>query len=541
MQPLKWDTASRTSLTDSISLFVLPDASRHPPAESFGFHLRNSDSAPPVATPHGSESSRSDGRADQQPPQPAPPVPSRNPAPEPARQASSPAEPADSASQDPAQSAGSDALPADPQDDLAQSPSSESPASDNESEGRPAHAANRDEKLSGATRRKTGFRHAQMTTSGDGEVTSSPSDTETRAATKKRVAPQSGKSKGVGKSQRNGRVPDSGQPETVAAPAMNDKLRQADITKQTGLSLDGEAAGQVSKDSAIDRSLTANEQSSTNDAVDVQSQPTTGTISADPTTLVPDSDVDRATRVGKRGNRGSQDGRGVDALAAAGSLSPAELAPETMAGLRQLDESIALGELPGGPVATESATVPSPATSASQGSTPIAPHMRFAQHLAVKPGERAARTSPLTDLEHARLVDRVARAFQAAEARGGTVTLRLHPPELGALRVELRVIEGALSARLEAETPAARTVLLDNVQMLHDRLAEQGVRIERFDVDLLDRRPSGDAPAFEQNSPHDQEARRQPSADSSGRELREPDSIRPIPRAIATGQLNVIV
>jgi flagellar hook-length control protein FliK len=52
------------------------------------------------------------------------------------------------------------------------------------------------------------------------------------------------------------------------------------------------------------------------------------------------------------------------------------------------------------------------------------------------------------------------------------------------LRIELTVQHGALSARLEAETPAARNLLLDNLPALRDRLAQQDIRVERFDVDV---------------------------------------------------------
>jgi flagellar hook-length control protein FliK len=74
--------------------------------------------------------------------------------------------------------------------------------------------------------------------------------------------------------------------------------------------------------------------------------------------------------------------------------------------------------------------------------------------------------------------------------QGGQLRLRLSPPELGALRLDVSVRDGALSARLEAETPAARAVLLDNLPALRDRLAEQQIRLERFDVDLMDQ-PQG--------------------------------------------------
>jgi flagellar hook-length control protein FliK len=46
-------------------------------------------------------------------------------------------------------------------------------------------------------------------------------------------------------------------------------------------------------------------------------------------------------------------------------------------------------------------------------------------------------------------------------------------------------------AHIQTETDAARTAILDNLPTLRDRLADQGVRIERFDVDLMQRQPGG--------------------------------------------------
>lgn len=172
---------------------------------------------------------------------------------------------------------------------------------------------------------------------------------------------------------------------------------------------------------------------------------------------------------------------------------------------------------------------------------PASPSLRFAQHLAARPGERLAKTSPVTEVEQARLVERVARAFRAAEDQGGTITLRLHPPELGVLRVELRVQDGALSARLEAETPAARAVLLDNSHLLRDRLAEQGVRVERFDVDLLDRRSTGDSSTFGQSQPREQSPSQHPQPQERHPTSGEPETLPARPTTSAPGQLNVIV
>jgi flagellar hook-length control protein FliK len=106
---------------------------------------------------------------------------------------------------------------------------------------------------------------------------------------------------------------------------------------------------------------------------------------------------------------------------------------------------------------------------------------------------QTTRTSGQSDAERVRFVQRVARAFQAAGEQGGKVTLRLNPPELGSVRLEVTIRDGVLRAHLEAETTAARQALLENLPALRERLAEQDVKIERFDVDLRDNGSGSDA------------------------------------------------
>ena len=100
------------------------------------------------------------------------------------------------------------------------------------------------------------------------------------------------------------------------------------------------------------------------------------------------------------------------------------------------------------------------------------------------------RSAPV-ETDAARLISRVVRAFSAAQDRDGEVRLRLSPPELGSLRLDVRVENGALTAHLQTETDSARLAIIDNLPALRDRLAEQGIRIERFDVDLMQRQSTG--------------------------------------------------
>ena len=84
--------------------------------------------------------------------------------------------------------------------------------------------------------------------------------------------------------------------------------------------------------------------------------------------------------------------------------------------------------------------------------------------------------------ERVRFVQRVARAFGAAADGGGSIRLRLHPAELGSLRLELTVRNGVMNARIETDTQAAQAMLTDNLPALKERLAEHQIKVERFDI-----------------------------------------------------------
>ena len=102
----------------------------------------------------------------------------------------------------------------------------------------------------------------------------------------------------------------------------------------------------------------------------------------------------------------------------------------------------------------------------------------------LRTSERSSSLEGNGQIDRPRFVQRVEGAIRAAQQRDGRVQVRLSPPELGNLRIELAVQNGVLTAKLEAETPAARNTLLDNLPALRDRLAQQEIRVEKFEVDI---------------------------------------------------------
>ncbi len=121
--------------------------------------------------------------------------------------------------------------------------------------------------------------------------------------------------------------------------------------------------------------------------------------------------------------------------------------------------------------------------------------------------EQVDTAGPRVDVS--RFVARVTRAFDAAEQRGGAVQLRLSPPELGAMRIELSIQQGTMTAKLETETAAAKNLLLDNLPALRDRLATQEIRVDKFDVDVQ-QQDSGGEPDWQARQ-EQREARQQNS------------------------------
>ncbi len=168
-----------------------------------------------------------------------------------------------------------------------------------------------------------------------------------------------------------------------------------------------------------------------------------------------------------------------------------------------------------------------------------------------EPGARAvsaASGTPEADqagaVDRARFAQRVAQAFQATGDRGGTIRMRLSPPELGSLRVEITVNRGVMNARMETETDAARQLVLENLPALRERLAEQGIKVEQFQVDVSDRETGGQPNQFEDRSHSDRsdaEPRRHSTPRDTSAQDAESQGDRRARRVGETSRLDVLV
>jgi flagellar hook-length control protein FliK len=125
-------------------------------------------------------------------------------------------------------------------------------------------------------------------------------------------------------------------------------------------------------------------------------------------------------------------------------------------------------------------------------------------------------------------VDRIANSLRAAHDSGRHLRMRLNPPELGVLQVEVVSRGGTVSARLEVQTSTAHQAIVDNLPLLHEALTQRGTTIDRIDViwtrnsndDAGTPNGGGQSQQFEQQSsqrrdqPHRQPESKNPQAEN---------------------------
>ncbi|MEM9347910.1 MAG: flagellar hook-length control protein FliK [Planctomycetota bacterium] len=82
-------------------------------------------------------------------------------------------------------------------------------------------------------------------------------------------------------------------------------------------------------------------------------------------------------------------------------------------------------------------------------------------------------------LNTARLTRGLANAVQQ---RGGAVTLRLTPPEMGTVRIQMQITGTNVSASFHAESTSAQTLLTTQLAQLRSALESKGMSVDRLSV-----------------------------------------------------------
>ena len=160
-------------------------------------------------------------------------------------------------------------------------------------------------------------------------------------------------------------------------------------------------------------------------------------------------------------------------------LAPTETAAASIVNSSSLANPIDSASSLGGDSGATTTTAPEGVDSKSNAAS--------AQRADAKSGaNETQRPDALTQAERVRLVQRVSRSFARLGPMGGQINIRLHPPQLGSLNVQVRMEGRTMTAKLSTETSAARDAILESLPVLRSRLAEQGFQISSFHVEVAD-------------------------------------------------------
>jgi len=107
-------------------------------------------------------------------------------------------------------------------------------------------------------------------------------------------------------------------------------------------------------------------------------------------------------------------------------------------------------------------------------------------------------TSMIYERHMKQVMDQIKRGIPSQMRNGeGSVSLRLHPPMLGRVDVNMSMNDGQLNATFKADQIVTRDILLQNIHVLRESLAEQGIRVANFSVTAgLEEKASDQGHAF---------------------------------------------
>jgi|GEM_PF-2209725 len=101
---------------------------------------------------------------------------------------------------------------------------------------------------------------------------------------------------------------------------------------------------------------------------------------------------------------------------------------------------------------------------------------------------RQAQAQPLVNTGDNDAVNtaRITRGLaNAVQQRGGAVTLRLTPPEMGTVRIQMQITGTNVSAAFHAESTSAQSLLTTQLAQLRSALESKGMTVERLSVQPL--------------------------------------------------------
>ena len=124
------------------------------------------------------------------------------------------------------------------------------------------------------------------------------------------------------------------------------------------------------------------------------------------------------------------------------------------------------------------------------------------------PNHPAGPAPEAADEGRSRTMPGVGRGLETlARQRGGTLTMRLDPPSLGHLKLEMRMDAGRVTVMLTSASDSARSLLRDNLGSLRQALEDRGLAVDRLAVESASRTSEGSSNQRSENRGDGQDAR----------------------------------
>lgn len=103
-------------------------------------------------------------------------------------------------------------------------------------------------------------------------------------------------------------------------------------------------------------------------------------------------------------------------------------------------------------------------------------------HAAVQGGAVRKAAGPVIP---AYVVNQVSRQIASSLGRGENhITIQLKPPHLGSVRIDMNIENSVLRVEMLTEHSSARDILISHIQELKESLIQQGVKLDRVDVQV---------------------------------------------------------
>lgn len=157
-----------------------------------------------------------------------------------------------------------------------------------------------------------------------------------------------------------------------------------------------------------------------------------------------------------------------------------------------------------------------PDAQAGESRLPVSPAGNTPQQVAAN----AAQAQPIGVQDDADAVNtaRLTRGLaNAVQQRGGAITLRLTPPEMGTVRIQMQITGTNVIASFHAESASAQTLLTQQLSQLRSALENHGMNVEKLSVQPMASTAQSQNASQNQNDNQQQQNQAQQQSANDGR------------------------